>query len=81
MSTLATELVGITVQLGFHTMLTFMKGASAYSQRFGDLAGPSFISQESLSFSLIPVNSSTPENVTVPYLASFVGVAFTDQDS
>lgn len=55
--------------------------ANAYGQKFGDLAGPSIIDQENLTFSLITVNSTTPENVTVPYLASFAGTAFTDKAS
>ncbi|KAK7683463.1 hypothetical protein QCA50_013296 [Cerrena zonata] len=52
-----------------------------FSQRFGDLAGPSFPDKDSLTMSLLLVNSTTPETVKVPYLASYVGADFTDQAS
>ncbi|EIN14491.1 hypothetical protein PUNSTDRAFT_140772 [Punctularia strigosozonata HHB-11173 SS5] len=52
-----------------------------FSQRFGDLGGPPFPDQESLTFKLIPANSTKEETVTVPYLASFGGVPFTDSAS
>jgi len=48
------------------------------SQRLGDLAGPFFLTQTSLEFSLIPVNSTTPELVDVPFIASLIGAPFTD---
>lgn len=54
---------------------------NAFSQRVGDLAGPSFISQTSLTFQLIPVNSTRVETVTVPFVANFIGTAFTDGPS
>ncbi|THH11140.1 hypothetical protein EW146_g8141, partial [Bondarzewia mesenterica] len=54
---------------------------TGFSQRVGDLAGPSFLTQTSLTFKLIPVDSNEAETVTVPYVASFLGIAFTDQDS
>ena len=49
-----------------------------FSQRFGDLAGPPFPDQDSLTFSLILANSTKPETVTVPFLADYLGAAFTD---
>ncbi|KAH9077638.1 hypothetical protein EDB83DRAFT_1502363 [Lactarius deliciosus] len=52
-----------------------------FSQRLGDLAGPLFLTQTSLNFSLIPVNSTTPEVVDVPFVADFIGEAFTDRPS
>ncbi|ESK91666.1 peptidase s41 family protein [Moniliophthora roreri MCA 2997] len=55
--------------------------ANTYSQRLGDLAGPSGVQRTSLKFKLIPVNSTQEETVTVPYLASFLGNQFTDKDS
>ncbi|KAJ7130238.1 hypothetical protein C8R44DRAFT_775165 [Mycena epipterygia] len=57
-----------------------LSGAN-YSQRFGDLAGPTGVSQNSLTFKLITVNSTKIETVTVPYIADFLGVPFTDQAS
>jgi hypothetical protein len=49
-----------------------------YAQRFGGLAGPLFPDKQNLTFTLIPANSIKPEVVTVPYLSSYGGVAFTD---
>ncbi|KAJ7481527.1 hypothetical protein FB451DRAFT_1236280 [Mycena latifolia] len=57
-----------------------LSGAN-YSQRFGDLAGPTGVAQNSLTFKLITVNSTKVETVTAPYIASFLGVPFTDQAS
>ncbi|KAI9463968.1 hypothetical protein BJY52DRAFT_1401032 [Lactarius psammicola] len=51
---------------------------TSFSQRLGDLAGPFFLTQTSLEFSLIPVKSSTPELVDVPFAASLIGAPFTD---
>ncbi|KAH9169337.1 hypothetical protein EDB89DRAFT_1854571 [Lactarius sanguifluus] len=48
------------------------------SQRLGDLAGPLFLTQTSLNFSLIIVNSTTPELIDVPFVASFLGAPFTN---
>lgn len=52
-----------------------------FSQRVGDLAGPPFPNQNSLTFSLIPVNSNKAETVAVPYLAMFLSNPFTDRES
>jgi hypothetical protein len=51
---------------------------TTFSQRVGDLAGPLFLTQKSLNFSLIPVNSTVPEFVDVPFVAALVGASFTD---
>jgi hypothetical protein len=51
------------------------------SQRLGDLAGPFFLTQTSLNFSLVPVSSTVPEFVDVPFVASFTGTPFTDGPS
>ncbi|KAH9169340.1 hypothetical protein EDB89DRAFT_1908637 [Lactarius sanguifluus] len=52
-----------------------------FSQRVGDLAGQLFLTQTSLKFSLVPVNSTTPESVDVPFVADFIGRAFTNGPS
>ncbi|KAG6836074.1 hypothetical protein H0H93_011655 [Arthromyces matolae] len=53
-----------------------------FSQRLGDLAGPLDVTQTSLTFELIVVNSTVRETVTVPYLASYIGLGdFTDSKS
>ncbi|VDB83219.1 unnamed protein product [Peniophora sp. CBMAI 1063] len=55
--------------------------SNAYSQRFGDLAGPSIVTQTSLRMTLQTVNSTKTETVDIPFVASFAGVAFTDKAS
>jgi hypothetical protein len=55
--------------------------SNAYSQRFGDLAGPTAVDKAGITFQLIPVNSTKVETVFVPYTASFVGSSFTDKNS
>ncbi|KAF9261734.1 hypothetical protein L218DRAFT_980860 [Marasmius fiardii PR-910] len=53
-----------------------------YSQKFGDLAGPSGnVQQTSLKFKLIPLDTGVEETVSVPYIAAFGGNPFTDKDS
>ncbi|KAH0578442.1 hypothetical protein H2248_003590 [Termitomyces sp. 'cryptogamus'] len=52
-----------------------------FSQRLGDLAGPMDVTQTSLTFNLIPVNSTVAETVTVPYLANYLGPPFIDSAS
>jgi hypothetical protein len=54
---------------------------SSFSQRFGDLAGRQFSPIQSLTFELIPVGATQPENVTVPFLHVFMGNSFSDKDS
>ena len=51
------------------------------SQRLGDLASQSFLTQTILNFSLVPINSTVPEFVDVPFVASFIGTPFTDGPS
>ncbi|KAN0139277.1 hypothetical protein V8E53_002778 [Lactarius tabidus] len=51
------------------------------SQRLGDLAGPFFLTQTSLNFSLILVNSTVPEFVDVPFVAGLIGTPFADGPS
>ena len=55
--------------------------ADAYSQRFGDLAGPLVPTRDSLTMKLIPANSTKAETVEIPYLADFLGASFTDGPS
>jgi hypothetical protein len=54
---------------------------TTFSQRLGDLAGPLFLTQTSLNFSLIPVDSTIAELVDVPFVAAFNGTAFTDGET
>ncbi|KAI9431511.1 hypothetical protein H4582DRAFT_1822465 [Lactarius indigo] len=51
---------------------------TSFSQRLGDLASSSFLTQTSLTFSIIPVNSNSSETVEVPFAAAFVGNSFED---
>lgn len=55
--------------------------SNAFSQRFGDLAGPSIPTLRGLTYTLIVANGTTPEKVFVPYVANFVGTNFTDSAS
>ncbi|TFK31946.1 hypothetical protein BDQ12DRAFT_693246 [Crucibulum laeve] len=52
-----------------------------FSQRIGDLAGPTGVVNTGLTFKLITVNSTKVETVTVPYLANYIGLPFTDSPS
>lgn len=52
-----------------------------FSQRFGDLAGPTLVDQTNLTMSLITVNSTKPETVTIPFLAMYLGGDFNDTQS
>ncbi|KAH7099199.1 hypothetical protein BKA62DRAFT_772734 [Auriculariales sp. MPI-PUGE-AT-0066] len=54
---------------------------SAWSQRFGYLAGPSLPTLNGLTFKVILVNATTPETIFVPYVAVFGGADFTDKAS
>ncbi|KAF5384319.1 hypothetical protein D9615_003317 [Tricholomella constricta] len=52
-----------------------------FSQRLGDLAGPTGVTQKSLTFKLITANSTKAETVEVPFLANYLGAPFTDKSS
>ena len=52
-----------------------------FSQRVGDLAGPTVPIQTSLTMKLVVVNSTKVETVRIPFLASFLGNAFTEKES
>jgi hypothetical protein len=52
-----------------------------FSQRLGDAAGPTWLNQDSVRVTLIPVGSVKPETVDIPFVASYLGQPFTDQAS
>lgn len=52
-----------------------------FFQRFGDLAGRHTVTQTSLKFSLVLVNSTTPEIVDILFAARLIGASFTDGQS
>ena len=54
-----------------------------FLQRLGDLASSPVLTQTSLTFSLIPVNSTsgTPESIDIPFVAGSVGQTFVDSQS
>ncbi|KAF5350678.1 hypothetical protein D9756_008734 [Leucocoprinus leucothites] len=52
-----------------------------FSQRIGDLAGPTVVRQTSLHMKLIPVHSRAVESVDIPFLANYLGLPFTDGPS
>ncbi|KAI0657448.1 hypothetical protein C8Q70DRAFT_1055626 [Cubamyces menziesii] len=51
-----------------------------FSQRFGDISGPQFPTQNTLTMKLIPMNSTRAETVAVPFLASYLGLPFTNRE-
>ncbi|KAI0356925.1 hypothetical protein OH77DRAFT_182654 [Trametes cingulata] len=51
-----------------------------FSQRFGDISGPQFPTQNTLTMRLIPVNSTRAETVHVPFLANYLGAPFTNRE-
>ena len=51
---------------------------SDWSQRFGLFAGRQFPDQDFLTMTVIPVGSDKAEEVKVPFVASYLGAAFTD---
>lgn len=55
----------------------------SFSRRLGDLAGRFVLTKtrKSLTFSLIPVNSTKAEFVDVPFVANYRGTPFTDGPS
>ncbi|KAJ2914947.1 hypothetical protein MD484_g5436, partial [Candolleomyces efflorescens] len=50
-------------------------------RRMGDLAGPVDISTADLTFKLLFPNTTEPEDLTIPYYANLLGIAFTDKES
>lgn len=55
--------------------------ADAFSQRFGDFAGPSLPTLRGHTFKLVVANGTKPETVFVPYAANYLGGPFTDAAS
>jgi hypothetical protein len=54
---------------------------TTFSQLLGSLASRAVLTQASLNFSLIPVNSTVRESVVIPFVAHFIGRPFTDGPS
>lgn len=52
-----------------------------FSQRFGDAAGPLNVKQNSLDMQLVTVGSRTISRPTVPFVANYIGLPFTDKNS
>ena len=76
--------VGTYLDLGVRANAVFssytLSGAD-FQQLPGILAETTFSERNNLTFSLITVNSTQPENVTVPYLAFYNGAQITDAQS
>ncbi|KAH8834368.1 hypothetical protein DL96DRAFT_1522051 [Flagelloscypha sp. PMI_526] len=53
----------------------------AWSQRLGDLAGPTGVEKDSLTFTVILAGTTKPKTITVPYVAAWAGYDFTDKES
>lgn len=51
---------------------------TTFSQRIGDLAGPTGVKQTSLQMKVILANSTQVETVDIPFVANYLGVPFTD---
>ncbi|KAF8267502.1 hypothetical protein EI94DRAFT_1580944 [Lactarius quietus] len=60
---------------------SYLINDNQFSQCLGDLASSFFLTQTSLTFSITTVNSTSPETVEVPFVASFIGNSFTDGQS
>ncbi|KAF7292921.1 TSPc domain-containing protein [Mycena indigotica] len=54
---------------------------ATYSQRFGDLAGPTGVAHSSINMQVIVNGSTKAEAITLPYIANFAGAAFTNRES
>lgn len=81
---IATTVSGNYLDHGVRTNSVFTSyriSGTTFSQRLGDLAGPTGVVQNTLTFKLIAVNSTKIETVTVPYLANYLGAPFTDKAS
>ncbi|KAI0827410.1 hypothetical protein BC628DRAFT_1418509 [Trametes gibbosa] len=67
--------LGVRVNSAFSTYRLLNQ---VYAQRIGDISGPQFPTQTSLTLTLVPVSSAEAETVDVPYLANYAGQPFTD---
>lgn len=57
------------------------KYSDTWMQKFGDIANPALPELETLTMKLIPGNGSDAETVTIPFLASYTGAPFINQDT
>ncbi|KAI0672323.1 hypothetical protein C8Q78DRAFT_1077857 [Trametes maxima] len=67
--------LGVRINSAFSS---YRVSGTAFSQRLGDISGPQFPTQNTLTLTLIPVNSTRTETVKVPFLASYLGAPFTN---
>ncbi|KAI0827407.1 hypothetical protein BC628DRAFT_177026 [Trametes gibbosa] len=67
--------LGVRVNSAFSS---YRISGNDFSQRLGDISGPQFPTQTSLTLTLVPVNSTRPETVNVPFLANYLGASFKD---
>ncbi|KAH9854585.1 hypothetical protein C2E23DRAFT_817092 [Lenzites betulinus] len=67
--------LGVRVNSAFSS---YRISGTDFSQRLGDISGPQFPTQTTLTLTLIPVNSTRQETVAVPYLTNYLGAPFTD---
>lgn len=57
---------------------SYRVSANAYSQRVGDLSGPTGVEKDSVDLTILVNGTYAPESLTVPYLANYLGANFTD---
>lgn len=67
--------LGVRVNSAFSS---YRISGTTFSQRLGDISGPQFPTQDTLTLKLIPVNSTRAETVKVPFLTNYLGAPFTD---
>jgi hypothetical protein len=61
---------------------SYRLSGSSWSQKFGDFAGRLFSSTEAVTLTVIPVNSTAEQTITVPFVAAnTAGSSFTDAPS
>lgn len=81
---LATTQAGNSLDHGIRVNSVFTSYAiadSTWTQHFGLFAGRQFPDQDYLAMEVIPVDSKTPENITVPFYANYYGAPFKDSAS
>ncbi|KAL1948464.1 hypothetical protein VTO73DRAFT_12539 [Trametes versicolor] len=67
--------LGVRVNSAFSS---YRISGTTFSQRLGDISGPQFPTQNTLTLKFIPVNSTRAETVKVPFLTNYLGAPFTD---
>ena len=62
---------------------SYMMLESGHTQRLGFVAARNFLMETSLEFSVVPVNSTSEksESLKVPFIASYAGASFEDEES